>query len=396
MSILIINNYKKYLYSELFPEVVDKLVVLSSHPLPDSDQFLYFELIEDMSNAFYAELRAIELHQTYFFTSIVAEDEFDLVLAGRLRDHLGIPGQSEASAIAFRDKVLMKNYLKDELILPFYRPLATFYELLEFIEQHGYPVVVKPRDGAASVNLNILHNKEELIEFAKKPWEHNLMVESYIAGEMYHVDALIKNDETVILSISKYINGCLAFTESKSLGSYQLHPDEIMYQRLSDYFYKVLSFYPTPNITAYHLEVYHTTQDEFVFCEIASRIGGGYILETVQHAFDVDMSRYWLRHLCELNESRGTPVPKELSGWLLIPPQKAKLIFLPESIPFNWVKKYVKSGKEGMSYDNPNRSIERVAGFVITDNTSHGLLEKLKFLDKWYRDQLMWEDIGIV
>lgn len=398
MSILVINNYKDYNYSEILSERKSELVVLSSHELDDYKEFKYFEHIPNIVDTSYTELRAVELHEKYNFSAVVAEFEFDLLLAGRIRTRLGIHGQSEESALAFRDKVVMKNYLAtSSLILPAYQRLITFRDVEKFIEIHEYPVVIKPVDSAASINVNIIHNKEDLIQFSKENWQNNLMIEKFIEGDMFHIDALIENNNEVVLSVSKYVNGCLGYSKLQSLGSFQLSPNDSMYIRLRNYFYQVLDKLPTPETSAYHLEVFYTEDDKLVFCEIASRVGGAFVTESVLQTYSVHLCDYWLRSISNITTPRpnGQEAPPFLSGWLLVPPQKGKLLSIPETVPFEWVTKYEKSGVLNKEYNNPSRSVDRIASFLLKDTSSEGLRRKIEELDTWFRDNTIWEEESV-
>lgn len=396
MSVLFIvtNIYNDYNYSELLNEITDELVVLSKYPLKDKDKFMYYEKIPSDQSSSYIELRAIELYEKYKFKYIIAEDEFDLIMAGRLRDRFGIPGQTEESATAFRNKVVMKNYLSNTVKVPKYRPLSTMSDLIDFINEHGYPVIVKPVDHAASLNLRIIKDRNDLLEFTKLQWQPNLLVEEFIEGDMYHIDAVVDQNKTIVFSASKYFSGCLAFMEKKSTGSYQIDPKDPMYNRLKDFFEKVISALPTPEVSAYHLEVFHTKDDEIVFCEIASRIGGGYILDNLLDSFSFNMCEYWIRRQCNLPVNMNyTTEPASFNGFVIIPPRKGVLLDFPKSLEFDWVKRYEHNCEINKKYNDPSTSIDELAGIVVTDQTSQGVLDKLYFIDDWYRNQLEWEPI---
>lgn len=95
---------------------------------------VFFENYENNGNV---DLQAIELHKKYNFTHITYLAEQDIIRAARLRYHtnhnkgrkrkntkivltfsreyLGLPGQSMDSALCFRDKVIMKDYLNAHL-----------------------------------------------------------------------------------------------------------------------------------------------------------------------------------------------------------------------------------------------------------------------------------------
>lgn len=393
MSVLIINRDKDVKYTEILSELKDELVVLSWYPLPDSDQFMYFEIIPDMRDlTYYLELKAIELNNFYNFKTIIAEDEFDLLRAAKLRDYLNIEGQTEHSAIAFRDKVIMKDYLKGKVAIPEYKSLSSAGVLNDFVKENGYPFVIKPRDKAGAQGVSIIKDKEDLIMFSKQKWEYDLEVEKFISGDMYHIDAFVNNDNISMFMVSKYVNGCFSFFEENStLGSHQLHPDDQISLRLKDYFVNVLNSLPTPKISAYHMEVFHTKDDKIIFCEIGSRIGGGHILDAFKNMYSIDLLSHLYRSWCGLPVNEPKYDKEKLTGWLMIPPKKGKLLSIPETIDFDWVDSYNKQGEVNKIYEGPSFFADRIASIVISGSNSKELLNRTLYIEKWYNKNVRWE-----
>jgi len=71
---------------------------------------------------------------------------------GQVRDRLGIEGMGEAAARRFRDKAVMKDALRRAgLPCARHRATATAHDVRAFVEEVGLPVILKPRDGAASI-----------------------------------------------------------------------------------------------------------------------------------------------------------------------------------------------------------------------------------------------------
>lgn len=398
MSILVINRDKGYRYSDVLPELKNQLVVLSWYPLPDSDEYQYFEIIPNYRDlTYFLEIRAMELHKQYNFTTVIAEDEFDICRASRIREYCGIAGQTVESTTAFHDKVIMKDLLKGKGIvnLPHYRRVTSAQDLFGFIEEHGYPVVLKPSDGAGSQGVHILRSVEDLHEVSKTLSKQDLIVETYVSGEMYHLDAYIEDGELVFFTASRYINKCFEFfSKTSTLGSFQYHPSEPIYQRLRDTFVQIVAEFPKPKVAAYHMEIFHTDDDELVFCEVASRIGGGYIFDKVKRCYNVEFDQLLYRKWCGLPvEGMTTNDPETVTGFMMIPSQNGVLRAQPETIPFDWVLKYDKYGEIGKQYAEPKFFSERIAGMFIEGTSSEDVLEKLLELERWYMNEMKWEPI---
>jgi formate-dependent phosphoribosylglycinamide formyltransferase (GAR transformylase) len=74
---------------------------------------------------------------------------------GMVRDRLGIEGMGEAAATNFRDKAVMKDAMrKAGLPCARHRATHTAADVRAFVEEVGLPVILKPRDGAASIGTH--------------------------------------------------------------------------------------------------------------------------------------------------------------------------------------------------------------------------------------------------
>ncbi|NPC93042.1 hypothetical protein HOO54_12570 [Bacillus sp. WMMC1349] len=186
------------------------------------------------------------------------------------------------------------------MAVPHYLKVESAIDIYHFIQKHGYPVIIKPVAGMGSISTTILRDRKDFINYLTSGVEENMEIETYIEGDMYHIDGFVLNGDVVHCWPSKYINGCLAFQEDKALGSYQLSRDNPLTQRLIDYTKKALAALPTPENTSFHAEVFYNTSDELIFCEIASRTGGGYVRQTIQQAFGFDMNYLVTQAQCGL------------------------------------------------------------------------------------------------
>ncbi|MCY7886617.1 ATP-grasp domain-containing protein [Bacillus spizizenii] len=343
------------------------------------------------------EIRALELHETYSFNTIIAMSEYDLLRAGKLRTHLGLKGQSYESALLFRDKVLMKQRLEEQGIpVPHYRKIESPVDLYLFVQQFGFPVVVKPIDGSGSVDTKVLKNEKDMMKYLSKGLDGNVEVETFVDGDMYHIDGLMIDGHITLNWPSRYINGCLAFQEEQFLASYQLGADNPLTSRLIGIVEKALKALPSPKTTTFHAEVFHTPDDKLVFCEIASRTGGGLIREAIQQGFGFDLNEVCVKKQCGLpydipDYSQLKIGPKQLGGWILIPPKYGRLVKIP-SIPFeNWVTKQKVSAREGEVFQGASSSVDVVSSYLIKGNSEDVLINRIHQVASWCSENMIWE-----
>ncbi|MDM5248467.1 hypothetical protein [Lysinibacillus sp. G4S2] len=135
MAVLILNKAPYYMYPyEKWLREGEQLLLLNDEGTVQGYKDGNYAEIYSFSN--YEkngciELTALELYEKYQFHSIVAAGEYDLLRAGKLRDLLGIQGQTWESALAYRDKVTMKNIASEHGIpVPEYKRIHTSFELI--------------------------------------------------------------------------------------------------------------------------------------------------------------------------------------------------------------------------------------------------------------------------
>ncbi len=341
------------------------------------------------------ELRALELHERFGFERILANFEFDLPRAARLREQLGLPGQSVASAHAFRDKVAMKDLCRARgLAVGEYRRARTATDILEFVAAHGYPVVVKPANGGASLDTHVLRGDADLRALLARglvprfDFVPNLIVERFVPGEMYHVDGLVVDGEIALLWPSRYINNTLSFKDDVALGSLTLDAGTPLTERLRGFSRAVLAALPTPPTTTFHAEVFHTPDDELVLCEIASRTGGAKVAAALELAFGVDINEAWYRALCGLPVRRPVPLPDGAAGWHLIFPRAGVLRAAPAECPLPGVVDYALLAQPGQRLGAAYHSTDTLASFVLKGSGADEVRDRIAAAERWFLERL--------
>ncbi|MFI5527853.1 acetyl-CoA carboxylase biotin carboxylase subunit family protein [Kitasatospora sp. NPDC051853] len=338
-KIAVINYGPKSDYAAMLPEVAGALHVYSHHELAGTEGFAHYEYVPDCEFVPYPELMIRRSAGDAPFTHVITDNEYDLERAARIRRDLGIPGQSPESALSFRDKEVMKRTAGKTVPVARHARLETVTDLTGFVAETGYPVVVKPVKQGGSRDIVTLHGDDELVEFTRRHWRDDLMVEQFVEGPMYHVDAVIAPGYRFVAS-SRYLRSCLGVLSGENNGSLQLHPEEKFAARLEEFLDQVLDAFETPGTSAYHLEVFHTPDDRLVLCEIASRVGGNRIPHLTRATYGVDLHRTWLR------QSVGLPVPPApveapefVRGSVSVVPQ-GRPVGAPPRPPFEWIDHY--------------------------------------------------------
>ncbi|MGW8378497.1 ATP-dependent carboxylate-amine ligase [Streptomyces sp. ODS28] len=350
------------------------------------------------------EKAALRLAREFAVDAVFARAEADVVRAARLRERLGLPGQHTASALAFRDKVVMKDHLAGAAVeVPAYERVESAHTVLDFVERHGYPVVVKPVSESGSLGAAVIRDEAELDAYLADPWRGPSEVEAFVPGRMYHVDGLVTGGDVVFVHPFRYLNDCLSFRRNEWVANVPLSPRDPAYDRLVKAALSVLEALPTPRQTAFHAEFWITPDDRLVFCEIAGRTGGGMISAMVRHAFGLDLDREWLYAECGLPTAAGDPVSSGAlaalpayrpAGALCIPPQSGVLERLPATGPGSGqpacVRETVLTGAVGERFHGGVKSGLFLAGYVVGGETEDEVAAHIGQVADWFAENSRW------
>jgi hypothetical protein len=340
---------------------------------------------------------ALDLVNKHAPSRIIARCEPDVLRAAKLRDITGVAGQGWDSAVAFRDKVVMKQTLaKGNIAVPAFARLDIPLDLFHFVQQHGYPLVVKPTTGSGSVDTHVLRDEQDLQRLLARGIPPYTEVEQFIEGPMYIVDGLVVDNELVAAHPSRYVNDCLSFRATHYLGTVMLDAGNAMHSRLVEYTKRVLAQLPTPEHTTFHLEVFHTPEDELVLCEVASRTAGGMIPATLRAATGLDIDRAWFN--AQMGLPQQTPLPRpgqppaRSASHVLIYPRRGTLGALPHQAPPETVQ-YLVRATAGARYGGDNRSGDWIAGYVMVTDSEDAAEMAVHETAKWFEASTTWHDL---
>jgi len=393
MSILIFNRSSSNLFKfkEWLGDAEGKLVMLTQVDRPDLHTYDHAEFIESFDKNGWTEIRAVELHEQFGFKTILLRSEYDIIRAARLREYLDIQGQGVESALAYRDKVLMKRLVREAGVkVADFHPINSPLDLYRFALDHGFPLVVKPVYGGGSRGVTVLSDMSELKAFLTAGLEPGLMVEKFIRGSMYHVDGIARDGRVLFSCVSRYLYGCLAYKSYESVGSIIVDPHGPVAQRLKMTVADIICALPGAHVLAFHAEFFYTEDGDILLCEIASRTGGGRIMETVETAYGISLPKVWVRLQCDLPEPIE-PRFQTSAGYLVVPPRAGRLAGLPESTPFPWVIDYNPTARQGQSLNNPISVGDNIATALIKGNTEESVEARLVELNEWFFASVRWD-----
>ena len=248
--------------------------------------------------------------------ALVALEEFDVVTTALAREHLRLPGFDSARARLFRDKLAMRQRAHDaRLRVPDFVPLFNYQEVGEYMERVPPPWVVKPRSDVSSSGIRRLEESEEVwraldaldAREALQDKSSYYLLEKFVPGEVFHVDSVMEEGEIIFSGASRYGRPPLDVAQGGGVFStHTLDYDSQEYRELTRLNAELLRALGLKRGAAHAEFIRGAADGEFYFLEVAARVGGAYIAETLEAATGHNLWRDWAR--VEVAHARGERV----------------------------------------------------------------------------------------
>jgi hypothetical protein len=263
------------------------------------------------------------------FDDVVGATEPAQLATGYLAGLLAGDQTALTRSVLLRDKRAMKERLR-EAGMPVARQItvasgADITARIDQIEQQlGWPAVVKPVAGTASIDTAVLTDRLQAQAYlsAADPLT-TLMAEQYITGVELHVDAVWDGGQPLVFGVSRYVVPRVEVRESGRNNGSALLP-EPGYRELYE---KVMRLHRDVNealgidTAITHLEVFLDPHGQVWFSEVAGRVGGGGI-NRVFEAADVDLRESFADVLTHRGATGETRYPQQLVGWVNLAPER--------------------------------------------------------------------------
>jgi biotin carboxylase len=236
---------------------------------------------------------------------VVALEEFDVVTAAAIREHLFLPGMDSSTARSFRDKGLMATRARDAGVnAPEFIPLVNFDEIRQFLERVPAPWIIKPRSDVSAIGIRKISDAAEVWsvieelnarERLRERAAHHLLAQ-FIAGEVFHVDSLVSEGDVVFCGANQY--GRPPMDVAHQGGAYisrTIQHDTEDQRELFAANRKLVRALGLRSGAAHAEFIKSSSDGRFYFLEIAARVGGAYIAEVLEAASGINLWREWAR-----------------------------------------------------------------------------------------------------
>lgn len=260
---------------------------------------------------------------------VIALEEFDVVTAALMREHLCLPGLSSSGAKVFRDKLSMAVQSRRAGInVPEFVPLLNMEEVDEFMKRVPGPWIIKPRSDVSAIGIRKVEEPEEVWRAIDEMNERQNLRERasyyllarFIPGAVFHVDSVVNDGKVVFAGTNQYgrppmqvaHQGGAYISRTVERGS----ADEKALLTTNRKLVQALGL----QCGAAHAEFIKSDADgKFYFLEIAARVGGAYIADVLEAASGVNLWREWARLEIADGKARAKirPLRKEYAGIIL-------------------------------------------------------------------------------
>ena len=237
------------------------------------------------------------LARTRIIDRIAALDDYDVLTAAALREHLRLAGMGESLARLFRDKLAMRVKAREQGI-----PVPDFVHVLNHDAIRSFqaavppPWVLKPRAEASTIGITKIDTPEEFWPRLEELGDRQsyYVLERFLPGDVYHVDSLVVNHEVVFAEAHRYgrpplevfHGGGIPTTRTLARAS----ADERVLKELNR---QVITSFGMEQGVAHTEFIKSSADGRFYFIETAARVGGANIVELIEAATGINLWREW-------------------------------------------------------------------------------------------------------
>lgn len=241
------------------------------------------------------------IHNRKRIDRLEATIEAHIMPIARVREAMGIPGTSVRTAHLCRDKPAMKEVLRQGGV-PCARSIgaSTVPEVRAFVEEVGYPVILKPRAAAGASGAVRVDGDAELEAALRGFGDHSIAVEEFIEGHEGFYDTLAIGGEVAHDFITHYYPNVLEAMRTRWISPQFIATNRIdtapAYEEVKALGKKVIELLGIET-SATHMEWFFGPKG-LKFSEIGCRPPGVRAWDLYNVGNDMDLYREWAMAVC--------------------------------------------------------------------------------------------------
>jgi len=216
--------------------------------------------------------------------------EQDVELAAKICEQYGFAGNSYEVANKVRNKYKFRSFCqKHSLPYPKYKVINQVKDLSEVVASFVFPLVIKPKVGSNSLDVQKVENPKELLKvyrnLVKKYHQGEILIEEFLAGPEVDLDILVQAGQVKFCGISDNKMMEPYFVEMGRVTPSQL--SQRQQEELIQMAEKVLGELGVIN-SLVHFEARYTSKGP-VPIEVNLRLGGDEVYPSTKKAWNVDL-----------------------------------------------------------------------------------------------------------
>lgn len=332
----------KYVMQACARHGVDAVVIWGSTAydygiVPVPEQFTVLR-VDDQSSA---EAVLTALHRAGLadreYDAVLTSDEWAMVTAGLVAEHLGCRGIDPVTAAHFRDKSLQKRRIAAAGLRTARVTVIDDVHDVSAVTELPYPrAVLKPIAGAATARTSVVASLADLEQRSRqyrkeKTAQRTFALEEFVEGDEWVADGVVFEGEIVFHALGTYGDPCLTVVEQGlplRLRRFDPKSESWAYELGDPFVRRAIEALGLRN-GAFHMELFHHPEHGLAFGECASRRGGALIHEELQAKFNVHLGAAQLFAALGRRPELNVVVRPETIGGTYLPGRPGTLISCP-------------------------------------------------------------------
>jgi carbamoylphosphate synthase large subunit len=259
----------------------------------------HYEQVDSVTNDQSVEQAVRWVQDKLWVDRLEATVEAHVMTAARVREACSIPGTSVRTAYLCRDKPAMKEVLREAgVACARSTGASTADEVRSFASEVGYPLIIKPPDGAGAAGTHRVENDAELenaINESGVAHGVTVAVEEFVEGHEGFYDTISINGAVTHDFITHYYPNVLEAMRTRWISPQFIATNEVdsvaAYSEIKDMGQKVINALGIET-SATHMEWFATPKG-LMFSEIGCRPPGVRAWDLYASGNDFDIYREW-------------------------------------------------------------------------------------------------------
>lgn len=241
------------------------------------------------------------IHKQKHVDQIINTSELMVLPAARAREACGIPGVNYHQGQLCRDKSQMKDFMRrHDIPCAASMPADSVAAVRAFAQKVGYPIILKPREGVASMGTFRIDSDAKLEQVVNQPVVRqapSVAVEEFIEGNEGTYDTLTSDGEVVCEFVTHYFPNVLLSMKDPTITPYSITVNSLdtnpAYDRLKQLGRRVISALQLKT-TATHMEWLNGPKG-LKFSEIGARPPAADFWDLYSAANEIDLYDEWAK-----------------------------------------------------------------------------------------------------